>query len=90
VHLRRLVLDQKGQGIANRLGINHVIVVKDEHGIIRDGVNFIEQGRQNRFCGQRLRGLEHTQHPLSNIRRNRLQSRDDVRQKAGWAIIPFV
>ncbi len=40
--------------------------------------------------GERLRGLEHSQHPCSNIRRNRLQSRDEVSQKAGGVVIPFV
>ncbi len=42
-----------------------------------------------------LRGLENSQHPLSNIRpagfwRQRLQSRDQVSQKAGGVVIPFV
>ena len=90
VHLWRQVLEQKGEGIVNRFGINHVVVVKDEDEIVRDGGDFIEQGRQNRFGGRWLRGLEHSQHPCSNIRRNRLQSSDEVSQKAGGVVIPFV
>ena len=60
VHLRRQVLEQKGEGSVNRFGINHVVVVKDEDEIVRDSGDFIEQGRQNRF-GRRLglRSLEH-------------------------------
>ena len=90
VHLWRQVLEQKGEGIVNRFGINHVVVVKDEDEIVRDGGDFIEQGRQNRFGWRWLRGLEHTQHPCSNIRRNRLQRSDEVSQKACGVVIPFV
>ena len=58
--------------------------------LIREGGDFIEQGRQNRFDWRWLRGLEHTQHPFSNIRRNRLQRSDEVGQKACGVAIPFV
>ena len=58
--------------MVNRFGINHVVVVKDEDEMVWDGGNLIEQGRQNRFGWRWLRGLEYTQHPFSNIRRNRL------------------
>ena len=50
----------------------------------------LSRARQNRFGWRRLRGLERSQHPISNIRRNRLQSRDEVSQKAGGIVIPFV
>ena len=66
------MLEQKGEGIVDWFGIHDVVVVKDEDEIIRDGGDFIEQGRQNRFGWRRLRGLKHAQHPFSNIRRNRL------------------
>ena len=78
VHLRRLVLEQKSEGLVNRFGINHMVVVKDEDEIVRDGGNFIEQGCQNRFDGRWLGRLEYTQHPCANIRRKRLQSSDKV------------
>ena len=90
VHLRRQVLEQKGKGIVNWFGINSVIVVQDEDEIVRDSGDFIEQGSQNRFGGRRLRGLERRQYLFSNIRCNRLQSRDEVRQKARRVVIPFV
>ena len=90
VHLRRQVLEQKGEGIVDRSGIDHVVVVKDEDEIVRDGGDFVEQGRQDRFGRRWLRGLERTQHPCSNLRRNRLQGGDEVGQKAGGVVIPFV
>ena len=96
VHLWRQVLEQKGEGgvdglrHVNRFGINHMVVIQDEDEMVRDGGDFIEQGRQNRFDWRWLRGLEHTQHPCSNIRRNRLQSSDEVSQKACGVVIPFV
>ncbi|HEV2655218.1 MAG TPA: hypothetical protein VGT82_09665 [Ktedonobacteraceae bacterium] len=34
--------------------------------------------------------MEHTQHPFSNGRRNRLQSGDEVRQKECRVALPFV
>ena len=67
MHLGWQVLEQKGEGMVNRFGIDHVVVVQDEDEIVRDGGDFIEQGRQNRFGWRWLRGLEHTQHPFSNI-----------------------
>ena len=34
--------------------------------------------------------MEHTQHALSNIRGNRVQSGDEISQKACGVVIPFV
>ena len=67
-----------------------MVIIQHEDEIVRDGGNFIEQGCQDRFGGRRLRGLERSQHPFSNIRRNRLQSRDEVSQKACGVVIPFI
>jgi hypothetical protein len=49
VHLWWQVLEQKGEGMVNRFGLNNVVVVKDEGEIVRDGGDFIEQSCQNRF-----------------------------------------
>ena len=84
------MLEQKGEDVVNRFGINHMVVVQDKDEMIRDGGDFIEQGCQNRFDWRWLRGLENSQHPFSNIRRNRLQSRDEVCQKGCGVVIPFV
>jgi hypothetical protein len=35
-------------------------------------------------------GLEQTQHPFPNIRINRLQSRDEVSQKACGVVVSFI
>ncbi len=90
VHLRRLMLEQKGKSLINCLGLNHVVVVKDEDEIIPEGDNFIEQGRQNRFARRWLWRLEHTQHPCADTVKDGLQSRNEVRQKACGVIIPLV
>ena len=98
VHLWRQVFDQKGEGLVDRFGINHVVVVKHEDEALRDGGEFVDQGRQQRFGRRRLRGLERSQHTRANARRNpfdfaqgkRLQSRDEVGQKACEVVIPFV
>ena len=54
MHLRRQVFQQKGEGIVDRFGLNHVVVVEDEEEIVRDGGDLIEQDRQNRFHRRRL------------------------------------
>ncbi len=84
------VLEQEGEGFADWLGINHVVVVKDEGNIVWDGGELVEQGGQNRFGWWWLRRLEGIQHPRSNIRRNRLQRGDEMRQKACGVVIPLV
>ena len=43
VHLRRQVLEQKGDGMVNRFGIDFVVIVQDEHEIVREGGDFIEE-----------------------------------------------
>ena len=58
--------------------------------MVRERGDLIEQGRQDCFGWRWLRGLKHTQHPFPNIRRNRLQSSDEVRQKAYGVAIPCV
>ena len=59
--------------------------------LLRDGGDLIEQGRQKRFGGRRLRGLERSQHPCCQyFGADRLQGRDQVSQKASGVAIPFV
>ena len=67
-----------------------MVVVQYEDEMVRDGGDFIEQGCQNRFDWRWLRGLERSQHSCANICRNRLQSSDEVSQKTGGVIIPFI
>ena len=38
--------EQKGEGLVNRFGINHMVVVQDEDEMVRDGGDFVEQGCQ--------------------------------------------
>ena len=102
VHRWRQVLDQKGERLVHRLGLNDVVVVQDEEEMSREGSNFVEQGRQHRLGWRGLRRLEHRQHPHSNFRGKpfalrpcfaqgkRLQRRDEVSQKAGGVVVPFV
>ena len=92
VHPRRQVLKQKGHGTVNRFGIKNVVVVKDEDEAVREGGELVDQGRQQRFGWRRLRlrSMERSQHPCSNILHNRLQSRDEVGQKACEVVIPFL
>ena len=67
-----------------------MVVVQDNEEIVWDGGDFIEQSGQNRFDLRWLRGLERPQHSCSDIRRNRLQSSDEVSQKGCRVVIPFV
>jgi hypothetical protein len=42
MHLRRQVFEQKGEGVVNRCGIKHVVVVKHEDEMVRDGGDVVE------------------------------------------------
>jgi len=46
VHLRRQMLEQKGEGLVNLFGIDYVIVIKDEDKIVREAGDFIDQSCQ--------------------------------------------
>ncbi|MEO8315808.1 MAG: hypothetical protein ABI645_13570 [Pseudomonadota bacterium] len=82
------MIEQKGENLVNRFGINHMVVVKDKDEWIWNSGDAIEQDGQNR-CGRRwLRGLEH--HPFANDWRNCLQRGDEVRKEPGGIIISFV
>ncbi len=91
VHLRRQVLEQKGEGLVNRFGINHMVIIQDEDEIVRDGGNFIEQGCQQSIRWAAAEGIGAQPTPLLQyFGCNRLQSSDEVSQKAGGVVIPFV
>ena len=70
VHLWRQVFEQKGEGLVDRFGINHVVVVKHEDEALREGGEFVDQSRQQRFGRRRLRGFERSQHTRANAQRN--------------------
>ena len=96
VHLRRQVLDQKGEGVVNRLGVDQVVVVKDEDEAFREGGDLVDQGGQKRFGRRWLRGLERSQHiganarckPSTWLRASVCKSRDEVGQKAVGSLSP--
>ena len=48
---------------AHRLGVNQVVVIKDKDEMVREGGDFIEQDRHNRFGRRWLGGLEHASAP---------------------------
>jgi Phosphorylase superfamily len=66
------------------------VVVENEHDIARNGGELVEQGCQRRLDWRGLRRLEHGQHPFSNPGRNRLQSRDQIRQKAAGVAVTYL
>ena len=70
MHLRRQMLDQKGEGVVNRPGLNQVVVVKDEDEAFGEGGDLVDQGRQKRFGWRWLGGTERSQHTGANARRN--------------------
>ena len=90
VHRRRQMLEQKGEGVVDGFGVDEVVVIEHQDEAVRDGGDLIEQGRQNRLDGGRLRGLERGRRPRPDVGRDGLQRRDEVRQKAGRVIIRFV
>ena len=79
VQLGWQVFKQKGEGMVNPFGINHVVIVEDKDERVRNGGDVIEQGGHNRFGWRWLRGLEQTHHPCAKRGRNRLHRGDQIR-----------
>src|SRR5690606_16018041 len=90
MHLWRQVLQQKGQRLVNRLGIDQVIVVEDQYELIPGGGDVIDEGGQDRFDGRGLRGFKGGQYRRPDFRRDRLHGRDEVSQKAARFAIAFI
>ena len=90
MQLWRQVIEQKRQGIVYRPGINSVVVVEDEDEIVRNGGDFVEQGRQDRLGRRWLGRPEHPQNPFTNLRHDRPQRGDEVSQKASEVVIPLL
>ena len=67
-----------------------VVVVQHQDQAVWQGGEVVEQRRQHRLGGRRLRGLERGQRALSHVRRDRLQRRDQIGQKAGGVVVAFV
>ena len=55
VHPRRQVLEQEREGLVVRPGVEHVVVVEDEDEVVGHGAELIDDGRQDRLDGRRLR-----------------------------------
>ena len=49
VHLWRQMVEQKGERLVNRRGLDHVVIVEDEHQAIRKARDLVEQSGQDRF-----------------------------------------
>ncbi len=91
VQLRRQVLDQEGQRILHRPGVEDVVVVENEDQIAGDGGDVVEEGRQGRFGRWRgLWRLEHGQYPVPDPGRHCLQGRDQVGQETAGVAVAFV
>ncbi len=90
VHPGRQVLDQEGQRVVHRPGVEDVVVVEDEHDVAGDRREVVEQGRQRRFGWRRLRRLEHGQRAFADPGRDRLQRRDEVGQEAAGVAVAFI
>ena len=86
----RQVLDQEGQGVVDRPGIEDVVVVENEDDIARDGGDVVEQGRQRRLEWRGLRRLEHGQYPFADPGRNRLQRPDEIGQETAGVAVAFI
>ena len=87
--LRRQMVDKEGQRLFDRRGLDHVIIVEDEHRIAQRG-EIVQQRRQQYIGRRRLRSVQRAQRRFANRGRDRLQGRDEIRQKAREIIIVFV
>ncbi len=72
------------------LGVDQMVVIKNKDNSTWNRGDLVDYRGQDCLSPRRLRGLKRTQHPFSNIRRYRLQSSDEVSQKAYGVVIPIV
>ena len=87
--LRRQMIDKEGQRLVDRRGLDHVIIVEDEHRIAQRG-EIVQQRRQQHIGRRRLRSVQRAQRRRSNRGRDGLQGRDEIRQKTREIVIIFV
>ncbi len=75
---------RKARRIVDRLGVEDVVVVENEHDIARDGGDVVEQGRQRRL---EWRGLAATGERSISLRQSRAQPSAEPRSdrsESGW------
>ena len=90
VDMGRQMLEQKGEGVVDRFGLNHVVIVEHEDEAALETGDFIEQGGQHRFRRRRLGGLERAQNAFAGFRLQVLHSSDEISQKAGRVVVVLV
>ena len=84
------MVEQEGDCLVDRFGVNEMIVVEDEQERVREGGDVVEQGNKDRFDLRWLGGLEGTQRPFPNLWRHCPERGDQVFEEARRVAIGFV
>jgi hypothetical protein len=84
------MIEQKGDSVDDRPGIDHVVIVEDEGHMVGKFGCFIKQDGQGRFDVGSFRRLQCGRQSSTNLGVNRLQGGDEVGQEADQVVIAFV
>jgi hypothetical protein len=68
MHVRRLVVNDKGERQVNCMRINDVVVIHDQDELLWQCRDFVEQVGQSEFEIRRLQGLKRSQRLASKVR----------------------
>ena len=90
VDLRGQVLQQEGHPVLDLARLDDVVVVEHQHDVVRDGVEVVEQGGEDRLDRRRLGRLQERERVVADPGRGRLERGDDVRPEHRRIVVALV
>ena len=84
------MVEKKGDGTVDRLGIDNVKVVEDEGEVILNRIDFIDQGRQDGLDRWRLRQMQQRARVLANTGPRGLQCGDQVGPEEAGGVVALI
>ncbi len=89
VDLRREVVQQEGHPVVDVPRLDHVVVVEDQHEVVLDGLELVEQGGED-LVDRRLRGLQQGERSRADPGDGRPHGAQQVRPECRRIVVPLV
>ena len=90
VEQRRQMIKQKGQGLMDLRGGNHVVVFQDKYTSMRQGSKFIEERPEHQFQGRSCYGVEQCESGLADTWLECLAGRNDVTPETDRIVVTWI
>jgi hypothetical protein len=84
------MLEQERHPVLQLAGIDQVVIVEHQHDVLGDGVELVEQRREDRVAGRRLRRLQERQRPGARLWEHHLQRGDQVGPEACGLVVGLI